>query len=290
MRPASATSAGMGLALIAALRFIDWLMTAITWLLLASCVLSVARAVLVLVAAQRHRGLRTGPWGPLVTDPASVIIPAYNGSAGIGATARSLVASDHPVEIIVVDDGSTDGTAVIVAGLDLPGVRLIRQDNAGKPAALNAGLAVSSYPLVVMLDGDTVFEPDAVRILLQPFADPAVGAVSGNTKVANRGGLLGRWQHIEYVVGFNLDRRLFDLADCMPTVPGAIGGFRRGALDRVGGVSDLTLADDTDLTMALCRDGWRVVYEENAKAWAEAPASAGALWQQRYRWCYDSIQ
>src|ERR1019366_390358 len=198
MRRASLTSAGMGLALIAALRFIDWLMTAITWLLFASGVLSVARAVL--VAARRHRRVRTRRWGPPVTDPASVIIPAYNESAGIEATVRSLVASDHPVEIIVVDDGSTDGTADIVAGLDLPGVRLIRQDNAGKPAALNAGLAASSYPLVVMLDGDTVFEPDAVRILLQPFADPAVGAVSGNTKVANRGGLLGRWQHIEYVV------------------------------------------------------------------------------------------
>jgi len=290
MRRASLTSAGMGLALIAALRFIDWLMTAITWLLLASGVLSVARAVLVLAAARRHRLLRTRPWGPPVTDPASVIIPAYNESAGIEATVRSLVASDHPVEIIVVDDGSTDGTADIVAGLGLLGVRLIRQDNAGKPAALNAGLAASSHSLVVMLDGDTVFEPDAVRILLQPFADPAVGAVSGNTKVANRGGLLGRWQHIEYVVGFNLDRRLFDLAECMPTVPGAIGGFRREALDRVGGVSDLTLAEDTDLTMALCRDGWRVVYEENAKAWTEAPASLGALWQQRYRWCYGTLQ
>jgi cellulose synthase/poly-beta-1,6-N-acetylglucosamine synthase-like glycosyltransferase/peptidoglycan/xylan/chitin deacetylase (PgdA/CDA1 family) len=290
MRRASVTSAGTGLALIAALRFVDWLMTAIMWLLFASGVLSVARAVLVLVAARRHRRLRTRPWGPPVTDPASVIIPAYNESAGIEATVRSLVASDHPVEIIVVDDGSTDGTADIVAALDLPGVRVIRQDNAGKPAALNAGLAASSHSLVVMLDGDTVFEPDAVRILLQPFADPAVGAVSGNTKVANRSGLLGRWQHIEYVVGFNLDRRLFDLAECMPTVPGAIGGFRREALDRVGGVSDLTLAEDTDLTMALCRDGWRVVYEENAKAWTEAPASLGALWQQRYRWCYGTLQ
>jgi cellulose synthase/poly-beta-1,6-N-acetylglucosamine synthase-like glycosyltransferase/peptidoglycan/xylan/chitin deacetylase (PgdA/CDA1 family) len=290
MRPAPPTSAWLGLALIAALRFIDWLMTAITWMLYASGVLSVGWAVFMFVAARRHRRLRTRPWGPPVTDPASVIIPAFNESAGIEATVRSLVASDHPVEIIVVDDGSTDGTADIVAGLGLPGVRLIRQDNAGKPTALNAGLAASSHPLVVMLDGDTIFEPDAVRILLQPFADPAVGAVSGNTKVANRGGLLGRWQHIEYVVGFNLDRRLFDLAECMPTVPGAIGGFRREALDRVGGVSDLTLAEDTDLTMALCRDGWRVVYQENAKAWTEAPASLGDLWQQRYRWCYGTLQ
>jgi peptidoglycan/xylan/chitin deacetylase (PgdA/CDA1 family)/glycosyltransferase involved in cell wall biosynthesis len=290
MRPAPATSVALGLALIFALRFVDWLMMAITWMLYATGVLSVMRAVAVVVAARRHRRLRAVPWGPPVTEPASVIIPAFNESAGIEATVRSLVASDHPVEIIVVDDGSSDGTADIVEALGLPGVRVIRQANAGKPAALNAGLTASSHPLVVMLDGDTVFESDAVRMLLQPFSDPAVGAVSGNAKVANRGGLLGRWQHIEYVVGFNLDRRLFDLAECMPTVPGAIGAFRREGLERVGGVSDLTLAEDTDLTMALCRDGWRVVYEERARAWTEAPASIGALWQQRYRWCYGTLQ
>ncbi|GAB3557567.1 hypothetical protein GCM10027405_02550 [Arthrobacter alkaliphilus] len=141
-----------------------------------------------------------------------------------------------------------------------------------------------------MVDGDTVFEPDTVRALIQPFADPRVGAISGNTKVANRGGILGAWQHIEYVVGFNLDRRLFDIAECMPTVPGAIGAFRRDALLRVGGVSNDTLAEDTDLTMSLCRDGWRVVYQDNARAWTEAPASLGALWKQRYRWCYGTLQ
>ena len=290
MRPADAPFSVLGLALIAALRSIDWLMTAITWMLYACGLLSVARAIAMVGAARRHRRLRARPWGLPVTAPASVIVPAYNESAGIEATVRSLVSSDHPVEIIVVDDGSTDGTAGIVEALGLPGVQVIRQFNAGKPAALNTGLAVSSHPLVVMLDGDTVFEPDAVRLLLQPFADPAVGAVSGNAKVANRGGLLGRWQHIEYVVGFNLDRRLFDLGECMPTVPGAIGAFRREALDHVGGVSDVTLAEDTDLTMALCRDGWRVVYEERAKAWTEAPASLGALWRQRYRWCYGTLQ
>jgi cellulose synthase/poly-beta-1,6-N-acetylglucosamine synthase-like glycosyltransferase len=141
-----------------------------------------------------------------------------------------------------------------------------------------------------MVDGDTVVEPETVRMLVQPFNDPLVGAVSGNAKVANRDGLLGLWQHIEYVVGFNLDRRLFDLARCMPTVPGAVGAFRRSALDRVGGVGRLTLAEDTDLTMSLASDGWRVVYEEQARAWTEAPATLGALWRQRYRWCYGTLQ
>ena len=149
-----------------------------------------------------------------------------------------------------------------MAGLDLPGVTLVRQENAGKPAALNAGIRAARHDLIVLVDGDTRFEPDTVRALVQPFADPDVGAVSGNAKVGNRRGLLGRWQHIEYVMGFNLDRRLYDVFQCMPTVPGAAGAFRRTTLADVGGVSDDTLAEDTDLTVAVVRAGWRVVYEE----------------------------
>jgi cellulose synthase/poly-beta-1,6-N-acetylglucosamine synthase-like glycosyltransferase/peptidoglycan/xylan/chitin deacetylase (PgdA/CDA1 family) len=294
VRPVGLGDHLQGLALIKVLQGGDWVVWLLGVLMYAAGAISVLRAVVVLIAARRHRRLRTGrrsrSWGPPVTEPVSVVVPAYNESAGIEAAVRSLLASDHPVEIIVVDDGSTDGTADLVESLRLPGVRVIRQENAGKPAALNTGLAAATFDLVVMVDGDTVFEPDTVRTIVQPFADPRVGAVSGNAKVVNRGGMLGRWQHIEYVVGFNLDRRLFDLAECMPTVPGAVGAFRRQALLDLGGVSDVTLAEDTDLTMALCRAGWRVVYEEGAKAWTEAPASLNALWRQRYRWCYGTLQ
>jgi cellulose synthase/poly-beta-1,6-N-acetylglucosamine synthase-like glycosyltransferase len=101
---------------------------------------------------------------------------------------------------------------------------------------------------------------------------------------------VGRWQHIEYVIGFNLDRRLYDELQVMPTVPGAIGAFRRTALQGVGWVSNDTLAEDTDLTMALLRAGWRVVYEEKARAWTEAPSTLGQLWKQRYRWSYGTMQ
>ncbi|TCN41128.1 cellulose synthase/poly-beta-1,6-N-acetylglucosamine synthase-like glycosyltransferase [Kribbella orskensis] len=290
VQPVGVVERSRGMAVIGAMRLSDGTLDVLGWLLYAAGALSVLRAVATVIAAKRHARERYWSWGEPVTEPVTVIVPAYNESAGIEAAVRSLVASDHPVEVIVVDDGSSDGTADVVESLRLPGVQVIRQQNAGKPAALNTGLQAASYELVVMVDGDTVFEEDAVRMLVQPFADPSVGAVSGNAKVGNRKGLLGRWQHIEYVVGFNLDRRLFDLAECMPTVPGAVGGFRRSALQRIGGLSDVTLAEDTDLTMALCRDGWRVVYEERARAWTEAPASLGALWRQRYRWCYGTLQ
>ncbi|MFE5404648.1 glycosyltransferase [Streptomyces sp. NPDC056580] len=236
----------------------------------------------------RRRGFR---WGPHpVTEPVSVLVPAYNEAKCIENTVRSLMRSEHPIEVLVVDDGSTDGTARIVEGLGLPNVRVIRQLNAGKPAALNRGMANARHELIVMMDGDTVFEPATVRELVQPFADPRVGAVAGNAKVGNKDTLIGAWQHIEYVMGFNLDRRMYDVLRCMPTIPGAVGAFRRSALERVGGMSDDTLAEDTDITMAMHRDGWHVVYAEKARAWTEAPESVQQLWSQRYRWSYGTMQ
>ncbi|MFF8934215.1 bifunctional polysaccharide deacetylase/glycosyltransferase family 2 protein [Streptomyces paradoxus] len=242
------------------------------------------------VAHARRVRRRDFRWGETVTEPVSVLVPAYNEAKCIEQTVRSLVASDHPIEVLVIDDGSSDGTARIVENLGLPGVRVVRQLNAGKPAALNRGIANAKYDLIVMMDGDTVFEPTTVRELVQPFGDPRVGAVAGNAKVGNRDSLIGAWQHIEYVMGFNLDRRMYDVLRCMPTIPGAVGAFRRSALERVGGMSDDTLAEDTDITMAMHRDGWHVVYAEKAVAWTEAPESVQQLWSQRYRWSYGTMQ
>jgi cellulose synthase/poly-beta-1,6-N-acetylglucosamine synthase-like glycosyltransferase len=270
-----------------------WLARGLTALMVAAVALSAVRLAVQLVCARVHvRRVRRRAREPLrYLGPVSVVVPAYNESANIAATVQSLLASDYPwVEVIVVDDGSTDGTAGIVERLRLPNVRVVRQANAGKPAALNTGIAHARGDILVLVDGDTVFAPDAVGRLVQPLHDPDVGAVSGNTKVANRRGLLGRWQHLEYVIGFNLDRRMFDVLRCMPTVPGAIGAFRRAAVVDVGGVSGQTLAEDTDFTMALIRAGWRVVYTPDAVAWTEAPASLKQLWRQRYRWCYGTMQ
>ncbi|MFF0374829.1 bifunctional polysaccharide deacetylase/glycosyltransferase family 2 protein [Actinoplanes missouriensis] len=270
-------------------------------LLLLFGVLTVGRLAVMLILGRRHANRhRTGrrraggvvpnTWGRPYTEPVTVIVPAYNEKECIADTVRSLAASTHPIRIIVVDDGSTDGTAEIAERLGYPNVTVIWQPNSGKPAALNTGIAAADTEVVVMMDGDTVFEPDTVRLLVQPFADATIGAVAGNAKVANRKGLIALWQHIEYVVGFSIDRRAYDVMRCMATVPGAIGAFRREALRQVDGLSDDTLAEDTDLTIAIIRAGWRVVYEEHARAWTEAPTTISQLWRQRYRWSYGTMQ
>jgi cellulose synthase/poly-beta-1,6-N-acetylglucosamine synthase-like glycosyltransferase/peptidoglycan/xylan/chitin deacetylase (PgdA/CDA1 family) len=274
----------------------ELIVNVLTVALVVFAALAVLRTLLLVLLARRHDRAPLIPAASRVRHwPAvSVVIPAYNEELGIAATVQSLFTSGYPdLDIVVVDDGSTDRTADVVAGLGLPGVRLIRQANAGKPAALNAGIRLARHDTVVLVDADTVFEPGAVQALVAPLATARrsmVGAVSGNTKVGNRRGLLGRWQHIEYVIGFNLDRRMYDILQCMPTVPGAIGAFRRQALDSVGGFSAATLAEDTDATIALGRAGWRVAYAEDARAFTEAPSTLAALWRQRYRWSYGTMQ
>ena len=290
---ASGQDRALGLGLVGAIRLAKGVTDAFAWLLLVLGVLTVARLFVVLILGRRHaRRSRRGPggWGPPYTEPVTVVVPAYNEREIIADTLKSLVASTHPVRIVLVDDGSTDGTADIAEALGHPEVTVLRQPNAGKPAALNNGIAHAGTDVVVMMDGDTVFEPDTVRRLVQPFADPEVGAVAGNAKVANRTGMVALWQHIEYVVGFSIDRRAYDVMRCMATVPGAVGAFRREALRQVNGLSDDTLAEDTDLTIAVIRAGWRVVYEEHARAWTEAPATMSQLWRQRYRWSYGTMQ
>lgn len=292
-RPAAAKEQVPGSVLVFLVRLSLAVVAVLKWILVVVGVLAAARLILLVIMARRHARRRHRPtwrWGPPVKDPVSVIVPAYNESANIEATVRSAIAGDHPVEVIVVDDGSTDGTADLVESLGLPNVRVIRQPNSGKAAALNNGIANASHELIVMVDGDTEFQPDTVHEIVQPFADTTVGAVAGNVKIANRDTFLTKLQHIEYVMGFNVDRRVHDLTHSMPTIPGAGGAFRKRVLQEVGGLSAQTLAEDTDLTIAIGRAGWRIVYQDTAVTWTEAPTTVRQLWQQRFRWTFGTMQ
>ena len=142
-----------------------------------------------------------------------------------------------------------------------------------------------------MVDGDTVFEPDTIAELVAPFSDPRVGAASGNAKVGNRA--LAPRPLAAHRVRDGLQPRPpppGESLGAISTVPGAVGAFRTDALREVRGVSDDTIAEDTDLTIAIQRAGWRVVYQDAAIAWTEAPSTVGDLWRQRYRWCYGTLQ
>ena len=105
-------------------------------------------------------------------------------------------------------------------------VQILHQVNRGKAAALNNALSHAQTEIVVTIDADTEIESDAIRKLLRHFSDPKVGAVAGNVKVGNRSRWLTRWQALEYITSQNMEKRAFDLLNCITVVPGALGAWR----------------------------------------------------------------
>jgi cellulose synthase/poly-beta-1,6-N-acetylglucosamine synthase-like glycosyltransferase len=155
---------------------------------------------------------------------------------------------------------------------------------------LTRGLAASVNEVIVFLDADTQFQPDTLRLLIQPLADTGVGAVSGHARVGNLQTWIARFQRLEYICSFNLDRRAYDRVNAITVVPGAISAFRREAIQDAGGLDSDTIAEDTDLTLSLHRTGWRVTYAPEAVAWTEAPDTIRALAKQRFRWAFGTMQ
>lgn len=268
---------------------------ALKWLFFAVILLGIGRAVMLAALALGSR-MRSNHVDPPAIEPStfvSVIIPAFNEAKVIEQSVRRVLASEQvELEVIVVDDGSTDGTSAIVAEAFAgdPRVRLLTLANGGKAAALNRALTMATAPIVVALDADTQFEPLTIARLARWFDDPELGAVAGNAMVGNRVNLVTRWQAVEYVTAQNLERRALARFDAITVVPGAVGAWRRAALDAVGGYPVDTLAEDQDLTIAVQRAGWRVAYDTEAVAWTEAPESFRALSKQRFRWAYGTLQ
>ncbi|KMN44785.1 glycosyltransferase [Bacillus sp. LK2] len=223
----------------------------------------------------------------------SVVIAAYNEEKVIAKTIRSILDSNYrEFEVIVVDDGSKDGTSKVVQETfhKHPKVRLIQKENGGKSSAMNLGFQKSRGEIIVTLDADTIIAQDAISLMIRHFEDHNVAAVSGNVKVGNRRNLLTTWQHVEYITGFNLERRAFDELNCITVVPGAIGAWRKKNVVESGYLSEDTLAEDTDLTITFLRQGHRIVYEEKAYAFTESPEDVKSLIKQRYRWSYGTLQ
>jgi len=266
---------------------------AIGFIFIAGILLVSGRALVIGLLALAEKLRPAPPYNPDYEPTVSVLIPAYNEEAVILDTVRSVLASKYPrLEVLVIDDGSIDHTAELVRenfGRD-PRVRLLLQPNRGKPTALNHGLAEETGEIVVSIDADTIVDSDAIPLLVRHFADPAVGAVAGNVKVMNRNRWLTRWQALEYITSQNLEKRAFDLLNCIPVVPGAAGAWRADVLKSHGGFSGDTIAEDTDLTLTIRREGWKILYDEDAIGRTEVPETVEALIRQRFRWTFGTLQ
>ncbi|MDT8437145.1 MAG: glycosyltransferase family 2 protein [Gemmatimonadota bacterium] len=227
--------------------------------------------------------------------PVSVIVPAYNEGPVLERAVRSLLRLDYPAyEILVIDDGSQDdtfATALAWEGVhDGVPVRVFSKPNGGKATALNLGIEQAVYPFVLCMDADSSVEPQLLRRAIPHFEDASVGAVAGNVKVENRRKLITRLQALEYIEGLNMPRRAQGFIAAVNIVPGPVGVFRREALQDVDGYDTDTFAEDADLTLKMISAGWKIVYEDQAVAWTQAPERWLDLIQQRYRWTRGILQ
>ncbi|MGA2742643.1 MAG: glycosyltransferase [Bryobacteraceae bacterium] len=256
--------------------------------------LTLARSLFygVLALAQKWR-VRHAHFDATFHPPVSVVIAAYNEEKVIVRTVESILRNGYDdVELVIVDDGSTDATLEVLRR-DFGGranVRILAQPNGGKSAALNNAIAHARHEILIALDADTIFRAGTIGKLVRHFADAEVGAVSGNARVGNRNSWITRFQSIEYIYGFNLDRRALDFLNAITVVPGAVGAWRRDLIVKLGGFGGDTLAEDTDLTLKIRRAGYKIRYEEEGVAFTEAPEDTRGLAKQRFRWAFGTLQ
>ncbi|HKZ74026.1 MAG TPA: glycosyltransferase [Steroidobacteraceae bacterium] len=229
----------------------------------------------------------------LVTDTplVSVIVPAYNEAQVIRSALASVLTIDYPnLEIIVVDDGSTDATSrrarALAGRTPERKVRVFSQANSGKGSALNLGIEHARGKFVLCVDADSRLQPDAIRRGLSYFSDPAVAAVGGGVEVANLRGPLALFQQLEYMVCLNFTRRALSYFGAVTVIPGPIGLFRRDALVAVGGYDERRdmFAEDAELTVRLLSRGWRIKGDTSMIARTQVPQDMFSLLRQRYRW------
>ena len=218
-------------------------------------------------------------------------MPAHNEESCIRSTVESVLKAEYPskVEVVVVNDGSSDATGRIVSEIAAKDsrVKLVETNHLGKALAVNRGVEASSGELIVMLDADSTLEGDALLKFADSLSDPKVGAASGVIRVAiNRNPIV--WcQEIEYIYS-SMWRYIFDKIGCTYILPG-FAAFRRSALLSVDCFSTDTLSEDCDVGLKLRKGGWHLVMS-HAIMYTNVPQTLSGIAKQRIRWGRGTVQ
>ena len=240
------------------------------------------------------------PGRPAGLEPhVAIVMPGFNEEDAIAASLRSLLALDYPaakLEIVAVNDGSTDATLAEMRAVarDAGGrVQVIDLGvNQGKRVAMAEGIRATEAEIVAFVDSDSVLEPDALRILVQAFADERVGAVCGHADVLNvRATWLTKMQAVRYFVAFKVVKAAESVFSTVTCCSGCFSAYRRAAIlphlqwwehqTFLGRPS--TFGDDRSLTNCVLR-GWKVRYEARAVSHTLVPEGFRQFMVQQLRW------
>lgn len=228
----------------------------------------------------------------------SVLIPAWNEEVGIVKTIQSVLDTNYPdLQIVVINDGSTDGTHEIVkrfvADFEEPAaapasITYLCLANGGKAAAMNNGLLHARGDIVVTVDADSVMAPDALDNLVKCFADSKVAGVAGNVVVANRRKPIEWMQQLEYLYGFFF-KRADSLFNSVYIIGGAAAAYRREVLNELGGFDHSIITEDIEMSTRILKHGYKTRYAADAVVYTEGPSELKGLCNQRLRWKYGRL-
>ncbi|EFD0569332.1 poly-beta-1,6-N-acetyl-D-glucosamine synthase [Escherichia coli] len=245
---------------------------------------------------------RHWPWGENAPAPQlkdnpsiSIIIPCFNEEKNVEETIHAALAQRYEnIEVIAVNDGSTDKTRAILDQLaaEIPRLRVIHlAQNQGKAIALKTGAAAAKSEYLVCIDGDALLDRDAAAYIVEPMLyNPRVGAVTGNPRIRTRSTLIGKIQVGEFSSIIGLIKRTQRIYGNVFTVSGVIAAFRRSALAEVGYWSDDMITEDIDISWKLQLNQWTIFYEPRALCWILMPETLKGLWKQRLRWAQGGAE
>ena len=225
--------------------------------------------------------------------PITILIPAYNEESSIKETFRGIRQQDYPnkMEVIVIDDGSTDGTIRELERINYKSLRLVNAPHGGKAHALNRGLRESTNEIIVTFDADTFLHKHAIkRIVARILSNPDYAAVAGHVLVKNeRMSRLARIQAWDYMLGISAVKRQQGLFNGILVAQGALSTFRKKALLTTNGWNE-RLGEDIVLTWALLKKGYLIGYEPTSFAFTYAPLKYNSFFKQRQRWARGMIE
>ena len=219
-------------------------------------------------------------WRPFI----SVIVPAYNEEKGIKECILSILNCNYKnLELIVVDDGSTDKTFDVANSIKDARLRIFRKENSGKASNLNFGIKHAKGELIATMDADSYLEPDTINKLLPLFDSDNIAAVTSAVKVKPSKSWIREFQRIEYLF-IIFTRRILSFVDAVPVTPGPFSIFRAWIFEKFGGFDESNIVEDHEMALRIQANNYKIRSSIIANVYTDVPDSVKSLIRQRVRW------